>query len=60
VGNTKTSLSIRAFIDLDPQQLNRISAAYSPLLHRFLAGYPHSNPQIFRAFSASFAHKTVR
>jgi len=58
--NTKTDLSIRAFINLDPQLLNRFSAAFSPLLHRFIAGYPHANPQIFRAFSASFAHWIVR
>jgi len=57
--NTKTKLSIRTFIELDPQRLNRFSAAYSPLLHCFIAGYPHVNPQVFRAFSASFAHPTM-
>jgi hypothetical protein len=58
--NTKLGLSIRTFIELDPQLLNRISIAFPPLLHRFIAGYPHMNPQIFRAFSASFAHWLVR
>jgi hypothetical protein len=59
VKNTKTYLSIRTFIKLDPQGLNRFSVAFSPLLHRLTAGYPHANPQIFRAFSASFAHGIV-
>ena len=45
---------------LHPQALNRFSAAFAPLLHRFLAANPQANPQIFRAFSASFAHRIVR
>jgi len=40
--------------------LNRFSAAYSLVLRRLLAANPQPNPQIFRAFSASFAHVVVR
>jgi len=47
-------------IDLHPQWLNCFFAAFSPLLHRFIAANPQPNPQIFRAFSASFAHAAVR
>jgi hypothetical protein len=54
--NIKSGLSIRVTINLHPQGPNRFSAAFSPLLHRFIAGFPQPNPQIFRPFSASFAH----
>ena len=40
--------------------LRRISAAFPPLLRRFLAGNPLVIPQIFRAFSSSFAHGDAR
>lgn len=55
--NRKSSLSIRAFIGLRPHPVDRFSAAFPPLIRRLLAGYPHVIPQIFRAFSASFAHR---
>jgi len=58
--NTPTSLSIRAFIDLVPQIVDRISGCFPPHIHRFIAGIPQANPQIFRPFSASFAHEIVR
>jgi hypothetical protein len=47
-------------MNLHPQALNRFSAAFAPLLHRFIAANPQANPQIFRVFSASFAHAIVR
>ena len=53
-------LKYSQIINLDPQPLNRFSAAFQPLLRRFLAANPQANPQIFRAFSASFAHAAVR
>ena len=58
--NIETNLSIRGFIGLVPQRLDHISGAFPPLIHRFLAAIPQANPQIFRAFSASFAHRIVR
>jgi len=54
--NTKTYLSIRDFIELVPQILGRNSGGFRPHIHRFTAAIPQANPQIFRAFSASFAH----
>jgi len=47
-------------MNLHPQAVNLFSAAFAPLLHRFLATNPQANPQIFRAFSASFAHAVGR
>ena len=58
--NRKSSLSIRNSINLHPQALSRFSTAFAPLLHRFIAANPQANPQIFRAFSACFAHAVVR
>ena len=58
--NSETDLSIRGFIDLVPQIVSRISSRFPPHIHRFLAAIPQGNPQIFRAFSASFAHGIVR
>jgi hypothetical protein len=58
--NSEISLSIRGFKHLVPQAVDRFSVAYPPHIHRILAGYPHANPQIFRPFSASFAHGFVR
>jgi hypothetical protein len=58
--NRETDLSIRAFRELLPQIVDRISGCFPPLMHRFLAAIPQANPQIFRAFSASFAHGIVR
>jgi hypothetical protein len=60
IENRETDLSIRAFIELLPQIVDRISDCFPPLMHRFLAAIPQANPQIFRAFSASFAHGIVR
>jgi len=57
--NVGTSLSIRGFSHLVPQFVDRISCCFPPHIHRFLAAIPQANPQIFRAFSASFAHRTV-
>ena len=45
---------------LHSQVLHLFSAAFALLLHRFIAANPQANPQIFRAFSASFAHAIVR
>jgi len=45
---------------LHPQEVDRFSAAFAPLLRCFIAANPQVNPQIFRAFSASFAHAIVR
>jgi hypothetical protein len=56
----KNELKYSRFINLHPQALNRFSAAFAPLLHRFIAANPQGNPQIFRAFSAPFAHGLVR
>ena len=47
-------------MNLHPQALNLFSARFAPLLHRFIAVNPQANPQIFRAFSACFAHAVVR
>jgi hypothetical protein len=47
-------------MNLTPQELRSISPAFRPLSHRLLAANPQANPQIFRAFSASFAHGVVR
>ena len=58
--NRETDLSIRAFRELLPHIVDRISGRFPPLMHRFLAAIPQVNPQIFRAFSASFAHGIVR
>jgi hypothetical protein len=58
--NSKTGLSIRAFRELVPQIVGRISSSFPPHIHRFLAAIPQANPQILRAFSASFAHGIVR
>jgi hypothetical protein len=58
--NIETDLSIRAFIDLVPQIVDHISGCFPLHIHRFLAAFPQPNPQIFRAFSASFAHAVVR
>jgi hypothetical protein len=54
--NTKTYLSIRDFIELVPQIVDVNSEGFRPHIHWFLAAIPQGNPQIFRAFSASFAH----
>ena len=48
------------FINLHPQSINDFSGAFALLIRRFLATNPQANPQIFRAFSASFAHAVVR
>jgi len=45
---------------LVPQAIDGISTAFPPLPNCFLAANPQANPQIFRAFSASFAHRDVR
>ena len=47
-------------MELLPQFALHISGCFPPLMHRFLAANPQANPQIFRAFSASFAHRIVR
>ena len=60
LGEQQNELKYSRFMNLHPQPLNRFSAAYSPLLHCLLAANPQPNPQIFRAFSASFAHDGVR
>jgi hypothetical protein len=60
IENTEKDLSIRAFRELVPQIVDRISGRFPPHIHRFLAAIPQANPQIFRAFSASFAHAVVR
>ena len=60
IQNTETDLSIRAFRELVPQIVDPISGCFPPHIHRFLAAIPQVNPQIFRAFSASFAHGIVR
>ena len=56
----KNELKYSRFINLHPQALSGFSAAFALLLRRFLAANPQVNPQIFRAFSASFAHAAVR
>ena len=56
----QNELKYSQIINLHPQGLNRFSAAFAPLFRRFLAANPQGNPQIFRAFSASFAHAAVR
>ena len=58
--NTESDLSIRTFSELVPQIVDHISGSFPPHIHRFLAAIPQANPQIFRAFSASFAHGIVR
>ena len=42
---------------LSSKIVDRISSCFPPHIHRFLAAIPQANPQIFRAFSASFAHR---
>jgi hypothetical protein len=56
----KNELKYSQIMHLHPQVLNLFSAAFAPLLHRFIAANPQANPQIFRAFSAPFAHAIVR
>ena len=56
----ENELKYSRVMHLHPQQVNCFSAAFAPLLHRFLAANPQANPQIFRAFSASFAHISGR
>jgi len=60
ITNTESNLTIHDISELDPQELRSISRGFRPLSHRLLAANPQSNPQIFRAFSASFAHAAVR
>ena len=60
LGEQQNELKYSRFRNLHPQPLNRFSAAYSLVLRRLLAANPQPNPQIFRAFSASFAHVVVR
>src|SRR5712691_5738348 len=52
--NSRISLSIRALRDLDPQNFNRFSPAYQPLIRRFAAGYPQCFRQAFRGKSTAF------
>ncbi|PYQ48956.1 MAG: hypothetical protein DMF59_14685 [Acidobacteria bacterium] len=59
-GEHQIGLKYSHFQIFSSQALDRISVAFPPLSHRILAGYPPTNPQIFRAFSASFAHVVVR
>jgi len=58
--NSEKDLSIRGFRELLPQFVDAISGRFPPHIHRFLAAIPQTIPQIFRGFSASFAHGIVR
>jgi len=60
IDNNESNLTIRDISELDPQELRFVSPGFRPLSRCFLAAIPQVNPQIFRAFSASFAHGLVR
>lgn len=59
LGKPETEGKYSRVSHLDPQALNGFSAASPPQIRRILAANPQPNPQIFRPFSASFAHRIV-